>query len=243
MVGALEKFHYFTFGCPVTVLTDHKPLIAIAKKALISAPLRLQRLLLRLNNYNVMLHWIPGKDMVFVDHLSRNVSGRESKEPTCSGLDLKINDIFLNASEEKSISLAKETDKDEMFLALKNQIIKGWPDNRNDCPMMLREYWSFRDELSILDGLVQKGTRIVIPKNCQDELLSKLHEGHFGVDRTKLRARDSIYWSHIGRDFENMIKTCEKCQEFSRRNNKDPVIPRELPLVVWSLLELRFVHI
>ena len=55
VVGALEKFHYyFTFGHPVTVLTDHKPLIAIAKKALINAPLRLQRLLLRLNNYNVI---------------------------------------------------------------------------------------------------------------------------------------------------------------------------------------------
>ena len=104
--------------------------------------------------------------------------------------------------------------------------------------MMLREYWSFRDELSILDGLVLKGTRIVIPKNCQVELLSKLHEGHFGVDHTKLRARDSIYWLHIGRDIENLVKTCKKCQEFSRRNNKDPAIPRELPLVTWSLLEL-----
>ena len=32
VVGTLEKFHYFTFGRPVTVLTVHKPLIAIAKK-------------------------------------------------------------------------------------------------------------------------------------------------------------------------------------------------------------------
>ena len=178
VVGALEKFHYFTYGCPVTVITDHKPLIAIAKKALINAPLRLQRLLLRLNNYSVTLHWIPGKEMIFADHLSRNVSALESKEPTCSGLDLKINDIYLNASKEKCISLAKEMDKDETLLALKNQIIKGWPDNRNNCPMILREYWSFRDELSILDGIVLKGTRIVILKSCQDELLSKLHEGH-----------------------------------------------------------------
>ena len=155
--------------------------------------------------------------------------------------DLKINNISLNASEEKCISLAKETDKDEVLLALKNQIIKGWPDNRSKYPMMLREYWSFRDELSILYGLVLKGTRIVISKSCQDELLSKLHEGHFGVDCTKLRARDSIYWLHIGRDIENLIKTCEKCQEFSKRNNKDPAIPRELPLVAWSLLELDLV--
>ena len=138
MVGALEKFHYFTFRRPVTVVTDHKPLTAIPKKALVNAPPRLQRLLLRLNNCNVSLHWIPGKDMIFVDHPIRNVTGRESKEPTCSGLDLKINDIILNASEEKCISLAQETDKDETLLALKKQIIKGWPDNRSNCLMMLR---------------------------------------------------------------------------------------------------------
>ena len=37
VVSALEKFHYFTFGHPVTILTDHKPLIAISKKALVNA--------------------------------------------------------------------------------------------------------------------------------------------------------------------------------------------------------------
>ena len=42
MVSGLEKFNYFTFGRPVTVLTDHKPLIAISKKSLVSAPPRLQ---------------------------------------------------------------------------------------------------------------------------------------------------------------------------------------------------------
>ena len=35
-----------------------------------------------------------------------------------------------------------------------------------------------------------------------------------------------------------MVKSCEKCQEFSRRNNKDPILPTELPLVTWTLLEL-----
>ena len=40
------------------------------------------------------------------------------------------------------------------------------------------------------------------------------------------------------KDIEVMIKTCEKCQEFSRRNNKDPILSRELPLVAWTLLEM-----
>ena len=65
VVGALEKFHYFVFGRPVVILTDHKPLISISKKALVNTPPRLQRLLLRLNNYNTSLQWIPGKEMIF----------------------------------------------------------------------------------------------------------------------------------------------------------------------------------
>ena len=238
VVGALEKFHYFTFGRPVTVLTDHKPLIAIAKKALVNAPPRLQRLLLRLNNYNATLEWIPGKEMIFADHLSRNVGHESSEVPTCQGLDLKINDVFLNASNDRCVSLAQESDKDETLVALKNVIIKGWPQMRSECQPQLRDFWSYRDELSILDGLVLKGTRIIIPSACRDEVLEKLHEGHFGVEHTKLRARDSVYWPSMYKDIENMVKSCDKCQEFARRNHKDPIIPREIPLVAWTLLEL-----
>ena len=112
VVGALEKFHYFTFGRPVVILTDHKLLISISKKALVNAPPHLQRLLLRLNNYNATLQWISGKEMVFANHLSRNIVDKESHEPTCKGLELKVEDVYLNASEDRCLSLAKETDKD-----------------------------------------------------------------------------------------------------------------------------------
>ena len=103
-----------------------------------NAPPRLQRLLLRLNNYNATLEWIPGREMIFTDHLSQNVSQESSEVPTCSGLDLKINDVYLNASDERCISLAHETDKDEVLVTLKNQIIKGWPKMRDECPMSLK---------------------------------------------------------------------------------------------------------
>ena len=87
-------------------MTDHKPLIAISKKALVNVPPHLQKLLLRLNNYNATLPWIPGKEMVFADHLSRNISEKECNKPTCEGLELKVEDVYLNASEDKCLSLA-----------------------------------------------------------------------------------------------------------------------------------------
>ena len=197
VVGALERFHYFTFGRPVVILTDHKPLISISKKALVNAPPRLQRLLLRLNNYNTSLQWIPGKEMIFADHLSRNIGDKQSEDPTCKGLDLKIQDVYLNTSNERCMSLAKETDKDETLVTLKNVIIRGWPSTRNECPQNLRTFWTFRDELSILGGLVLKGVRIIIPVQCQAEVLEKLREGYFGIDNTRLRAKDTVYWPEI----------------------------------------------
>ena len=238
VVGALEKFHYFAFGRPVVILTDHKPLISISKKALVNAPPQLQKLLLRLNNYSTSLQWIPGKEMIFADHLSRNIGAKQSDDPTCKGLDLKIQDVYLNTSNDRCLSLAKETDKDETLIALKNVIIKGWPSMRNDCPHNLRKFWMFRDELSILDGLVLKGIRMVVPVQCQAEVLEKLHEGHFGIDHTKLRAKDTVYWPEINADIETLIKSCELCQEHGRRNNKDLVLARELPMVPWTLIEM-----
>ena len=95
------------------------------------------------------------------------------------------------------LSLATETSKDPMMQALKHQIIKGWPHSRSECGKNLQDFWNYRDELLVLDGLVLKGSCIVIPELCRDEILDQLHEGHFGIDRTKLCTRDSVYWPNI----------------------------------------------
>ena len=55
VVFGLEKFHQYTYGRPVTVQSDHKPLEVIVKKPVYNAPKRLQRLLLRLLVYDVNL--------------------------------------------------------------------------------------------------------------------------------------------------------------------------------------------
>lgn len=141
-----------SFGRPLTTLTDHKPLISISKKALVNELSSLQRLLLRLNNYNATLMLISGKEMIFSDHLSRNVfASTKPSEPTCKGLELKVEDIYLNTSNDRCMSLASETDKDENLVALKAQIIKGWPKHRDECPGGLMDFWSFGDELSIFN--------------------------------------------------------------------------------------------
>ena len=68
---ACERFHIYIYGRKVIVETDHQPLIAISKKQLCDAPPRLQRLLLRIQKYDLMLEYTPGKLLVVADTLSR----------------------------------------------------------------------------------------------------------------------------------------------------------------------------
>ena len=91
--------------------------------------------------------------------------------------------------------------------------------------------------MPVLDGLILKGTCIVIPESCRSEILNQSHGSHFGIDRTKLHARDSVYWPSINKDIDCLVKTCDLCQEHSCRNSKDPAIPRDIPIQAWSMVQ------
>ena len=60
VVFALNKFNQYAYGRPVTVNSDHKPLEAIAKKPLRSAPKRLQGMFLKTQQYDVNIVYKPG---------------------------------------------------------------------------------------------------------------------------------------------------------------------------------------
>ena len=62
VVYGCEKFHTYLYGRSFTVHTDHKPLESIHLKHLTAAPPRLQRMLLRLQPYDLTIRYQPGKD-------------------------------------------------------------------------------------------------------------------------------------------------------------------------------------
>ncbi|GFU08455.1 retrovirus-related Pol polyprotein from transposon 17.6 [Nephila pilipes] len=71
VIYGLEHFNYYTYGRIVTVQTDHKPILGLSKKPYDTISPRLQRMLLRLNKYNIQLEYVPGKNLVIADALSR----------------------------------------------------------------------------------------------------------------------------------------------------------------------------
>jgi hypothetical protein len=61
VVFGFERFNQYTYARPVEVEMDHKPLEAITKKPLSMAPPCLQRMLLRLQRYDFIAKYKPGK--------------------------------------------------------------------------------------------------------------------------------------------------------------------------------------
>ena len=71
IVFACERFDTYIYGLEkVKVESDHKPLEAILLKPQHAAPQRLQRMLLRLQRYDLTIHYKKGKDMFLADALS-----------------------------------------------------------------------------------------------------------------------------------------------------------------------------
>jgi len=158
----LEKFHYYAYGRHVVVEYDHKPLEAIFRKHPSGAPPRIARTMLHIQKYDTQINYVPGKDIPVADALSRISS---CYGEAVQGLDVSVHRVHLhlNASLTRVTQIREETDKDTTVLALPEIIMHGWPEKRSDCPAYLHAYWDYRDELTVANGLILKGTRIVIP--------------------------------------------------------------------------------
>ena len=76
----------------------------------------------------------------------------------------------------------KATDEDPTLIALKGCIRQGWIDARVD---NLQAYKHIFSELAVVDGIVVRGARIVVPEILRQRMIEIAHEGHQGQVRTK----------------------------------------------------------
>ncbi|KAJ8882570.1 hypothetical protein PR048_014381 [Dryococelus australis] len=196
VVYGFEHVHQYIYGHKVLVESDHKPLEAIFSKPLDRCPLRLQCMRIKLQNYD-MLICVPGKELVIPDALSR-----------ASGPDTELE------LQEHDFADQQVTQNDKTLNHLKTITMNGWPNSLQQVPACVKPDSSFRDELTVHDELVYKGTQIVVPKSMRCTILSKIHYNDMGVQKSKLRARESQ-----GNDYLLMFDAYSKYPEFSHLTN------------------------
>ena len=241
IVFGLERFHHYVYGRPVIVHTDHKPLEAIAKKNLANAPPRLTRMLLRAQRYDFNVIYRPGKEVPVADALSR-ISPCDGDEIKDIDVAVHLMDNQLHASPTCLSDIRRETARDSELNAVAEAVLNGWPTQRSDCPSSILPYWNYRDELGLQDGLLLKGSRIVIPATLKTRILSQLHAAHQGMEKTKLLSRGSVFWVGINGDIENMIARCATCQRHQPAQQREPLHPHDVAPCAWHTLAADLFH-
>ena len=240
---AMEKCHHFLYASHFILETDQKPLEAILSKSLDQATPRLQRNLIRTFTYMFTVRYIPGTTNQLADCLSCLGDQKDSiKLPK-----LHMNQITkqLPARCDSLQHLRVATQADGELAILKHIIMQGWPKTIKQVPPELQPYWTFREELTIEDGFILKGTRIVIPsKQCQ-AILKQIHEGHLGLNKCKLRAKETVYWSRLNTELEDFVLNCDLCLKYSTAKHKlEPslALSQEVPLCPWTKLATDIFH-
>ena len=64
------------------------------------------------------------------------------------------------------------------------------------------------------DGIVLKGSHIVIPPKTHQAMLNHIHEGHLGLNKCKLIAKDTVYWPGLNEQLEKLDLNCELCLKY-----------------------------
>ena len=240
---AMEKFHHFLYASHFILETNQKPLEAILSKSLNQATPRLQRILIRTFPYTFTVRYIPG----ITNQLADCLSHLGDQKDTIKLPKLHMNQITkqLLARSDSLQQLRVATQADDELAILKHTIMQGWPKTIKQVPPELQPYWTFREELTIEDGLILKGARIVIPnKQCQ-AILKQLHKGHLGLNKCKLRAKETVYWPGLNTELENLVLNCELCLKYSTAKCKlEPsfALGQEIPLYPWTKLATDIFH-
>ena len=233
----LEKFSYYLLGRNVTVETDHSPLEQIFKKSINEAPSRLQRLLLKCLRFDIHVQYKQGRSIPVADALSwvchekRAYNMEDSSDDPAPQCSIHFLSTPIDLSAVKS-----STAQDPVMTSLKDTIFNGWPTYRKQCPQELWDFWNFRCDLGLEDGLVLKGSRVVIPKAMRGQVLQAIHLGHQGETKCILLARESVFWPGISNDIRQMVKDCDLYNHHQPAQPKLPIMQPDLPTRPWEKL-------
>jgi len=187
VVWGVQRFRSFITGLEFSVVSDHKPLIQVFKAGynLASASVRVQRLVLKIQDLSFSVSYRPGEQNVLADFLSRLPTGEP--DVNCVIVQHVCQKDGLSSRYRREVG--RKTKEDVTLCEVRKALrADTWSSSAALAP-----YRGLKDELSVWhipdseDFFILRGERLVIPQACTSEVLRMAHDGHPGLERTRAR--------------------------------------------------------
>ena len=104
----------------------------------------------------------------------------------------------------------------------------------------MQPYQCRKCDLSIEDGCILWGNRIIVPPPGRAKVIDTLHEGHPGMAQMKSLARCYVWWPSMEQELEQKVKECVQCQLMQNSPPQIPTHPWEWPQRPWARLHIDY---
>ena len=226
IIYGVKMFHQYLFGRRFTIYSDHKPLqhlFSESRPVPVLASARIQRWAQTLGAYDYVMEYKPGNQHANADSLSRLPLPDTPSQVPLPGETVLLMEK-LQSSPVTAAQIRSWTDRDPILSQVRHMLLKGWRDlGRKE----FRPYQQRREEMSVQDGCVLVGSRVIIPNVGRSKVMDELHEGHPGISRIKGLVSGVVWWPGIDADLEKKVKECCACEA----NKKSPALA---PLHTWD---------
>ena len=228
--------HIYLYGLPkFTIATDHKPLLPLYNTYKKDPPARVLKNKLRLQGYNYNLIFEPGASNA-ADYLSRHPPTHSKANSSTVETELLV-DAIVTAHTPDAITLQelkKHTAEDPQLIALAEAIVRGYISKAGST--LLSPFSQIFQELSIYNGIILRGTAVVIPATLQSKAIQLAHEGHQGLVKTKQYARAHMWFPRMDTQLTKMVTECHPCQAATNTKQQEPLKMTTLPEAPWTNL-------
>ncbi|KAH9581803.1 hypothetical protein MS3_00008831 [Schistosoma haematobium] len=248
LVFAVRRFHKFLYGRRFTLLTDHKPLLAIfGSKSGIPAHSanRLQRWALALLWYDFEIQYRRTQQFGQADALSRLISDQLAAEENTVIASLLAEDhaecyltTAIRTLPVSATDMQNASKSDSIIKRTMNYVTNGWPTKKFDGD--IKQLYQRRDSLCIVNDCLMFGERVVVPESLRAKVLKQFHLGHPGVRRMKSIARSHAYWPLMDQHITELVGKCMRCQQAAKMNAKVPPVSWPQPDHPWSRIHVDF---
>ncbi|XP_055604564.1 uncharacterized protein K02A2.6-like [Uranotaenia lowii] len=232
----VNKFFLYLVGNRFLIRTDHKPLLRLLhpqKGVPTIAASRMQRWAHFLSGFNYGIEHVKSE---------QNIADFASRFPTESWKLWKEEDSYLNFINQETVDpLTVQTliteSKNDCEIHIVTKVLRGEASlsELKDSP-----YKTVFDELSLENGVVMRGHRVVVPKALRSLVLAQIHQSHLGIVKCKSVARSSVWWPGIDVQLEDYVRNCSVCLFNTQSPPKAKLIPWSSPRKVWSRVHVDF---